>query len=80
MMHSVDILFGMWKQSNTGERFGQWFINRFVKVEDSTTNSMWEADQHKAYQMILYWCEDNNYSYNLPPFVRKDVDNKLVSV
>lgn len=70
-MHTVDRLHSFWQRSNTGERFGQWFINRFVKVEDATTTPMWEAPLNVAYTMIRKWCDDNNYSYTLPPTVRE---------
>lgn len=79
-MRTVDRLYRTWNAENTGERFGQWFINRYVKVEDSITSCMWEANVQTAVLLVQEWCRANCYETEMPPLVRKVLDNKFVAV
>jgi hypothetical protein len=72
-MHSVDILYTKYRSTKTPERFGQWFINRYVVDEgnDPDLQNLFYCHLHTAYQKIRSWLDRNGYSYTLPNIVRE---------
>lgn len=67
-MHSVDVLFGQYRKTNKGERFGQWFVNRYVKDEgnDPDLKTLFYAPSHEAYVSLKHWLTRNDYAWTLP--------------
>lgn len=74
MLLSINKLHMKWLDSTSGERFGQWFVNRYIK-NDSTDPDLdslfYEVDSARAYTTIAMWLENNCYAYELPPILRE---------
>lgn len=71
--HSVATLHEMWKAANTTERFGQWFINRYIKNDslDKTLDGVFNDSEYIAVSKIRDWLDVNCYSDTMPPKYRE---------
>lgn len=53
-----------WTLDNSGQRFGQYFVNKYITT---SWPELFYADQGKSHIMIAKWLVDNQYKYDLPP-------------
>lgn len=56
----------------TTQRLGQFFVSRYIKVEDQTTRDLFnEPNDDVAALKINQWLEDNHHTEFLPAIVNR---------
>ena len=74
MLPSTHKVLQLHAKVQTTERLGQWFVNRYVKKLDATTDNLFNmTDTWRTTVIIDQWMKDNCYMVNPPmPLSRGD--------
>lgn len=68
-MKSFQFLVNKYMEDHTSERFGQWFVNRYIK--GNWPELFYEPKDVVAIGMVYKWLEDHHYIDTLPQKVRE---------
>ncbi len=62
---NAEKLKGMWKKEKSGERLGQWFMNRYAP--NLTPDIFYETETKESLKHIADYLYHCHYLYELPP-------------
>lgn len=57
-----------WIMDNSGQRFGQYFVNKYITT---SWPELFYAEDGVSHVMIMKWLCDHQYEYDLPPLRKK---------